>query len=675
MPSLGEGADWGDLGMVGLWDAVMRPGGAARRPSLPALGLFALTYFAFCWLADQLGSADVAGITIWPPGGLLLGLLLIADRRSWCWWIGAGLLAELAAGSAFFRLAPLPGLMIFTGNALEAAAGASFLRWGKVASFRFSDLRDILAFTLAGLLAPIVGATVGAATVALTARQSFPDAWPLWWVGDASGVLVFTPAVLTVLQNWRKWRRVETSRWVEVACLVALSVVTAHLVFTGRYPFDFLLLLPVLWAALRFEILGAALTSLLIALTASHYTLAGEGAVTRLGVSAGMQQFMVQLFLVMASLLALVLGTLARQRRQSTQALKVANRNLQSRVQAQTASLQAGDKRFRHAADATNALVYETRPDDGTAVFAYGLERFIGETDIDLGNSDWWRGRIHPDDAVGHVAYHNGCLADPNCQRYSSNYRIRHSDGSWRDVEDRGQIIRDADGKAVQLVGSVVDVTERRLADERERFLTREVNHRAKNILSLVQAVARQLSATGGDDFLSRFEERLQALAEHQNLLTQNVGEGVALDALVRTQLAHFKDLFDDRIRLDGPPLTLSGNATQLVGMALHELATNAAKYGALSTETGRIGITWQLDPVDDRFMMRWIETGGPPVKAPQRRGFGSTVIERMIRARFNAQVILDFQSTGLVWQFTCAGAKLLEAAATGANAPDHPRP
>lgn len=662
--------------MVGARHGATRPGGASWRPSIPALGIFALTYFAFCWLADQLGSAEVAGITIWPPGGLLMGLLLITDRRSWPWWIGAGLVAELAAGAVFFDLSPVPGLMIFAGNALESLVGASLLRSRKVAPFRLSDLGDILRFTcFGGLLAPIVGATVGAAIVALTNRQAFPDAWPLLWVGDASGVLVFAPAVLTVLQNWRKWRRIGTARWIEVACLMVTSVATAHLVFTGRYPFDFLLLLPVLWAALRFEILGAALTSLLIALTAIHYTLAGEGAVTRLGVSAGMQQFMVQLFLVMASLLALVLGTLARQRRQSVHALKVANKNLQSRVQTQTASLQAGDQRFRHAADATRALIYETRPDDGSAVFAYGLERFIGEEGTDLAKGDWWRGRIHPEDLEAHAAYHSTCLKDPTCLLYSSNYRIRHGDGSWRDVEDRGQIIRDAAGKAVQLIGSVVDVTERRHAEERERFLTREVNHRAKNILSLVQAVARQLTATGGGNFLERFEERLQALAEHQNLLTQNVWQGAALEELVRAQLAHFQELLDHRIRISGPPLMLSGNAAQVIGMALHELATNAGKYGALSTDKGRISISWHLDAVEDRFTMRWIETGGPTVKPPQHRGFGSTVIERMIRASFNAHVILDFQLTGLIWQFTCPAEKLLELPATTAAAPDHPRP
>jgi PAS domain S-box-containing protein len=662
--------------MVGARQGAMRRSGAGRQPPTISLILFALTYFAFCWLADQLGSADVAGITIWPPGGLLMGLLLIADRRSWPWWIGAGLIAELIAGAVFFNLAPVPGLTIFIGNALESVVGASLLRRRKVAPFRFSDLRDILAFTcLGGLLAPIFGATVGAATVALTARQPFADAWPLWWVGDASGVLVFTPAVLTALQNWRKWRRVGTARWIEVICLVIVSVVTAHLVFTGRYPFDFLLLLPVLWAALRFEILGAALTSLLIALTAIHYTLAGEGAVTRLGVSAGMQQFMVQLFLVMASLLALILGTLARQRRQAVRALRVANQNLQSRVRAQTAWLEAGDQRFRHATDATNALVYETRPEDGTAVFAYGLERFVGASDTNLSRSDWWRGRIHPEDLARHITYHDACLADPNCQLYRSNYRVRHSDQSWRDVEDRGQIIRDATGKAVQLIGTVIDVSERRNAEERERFLMREVNHRAKNILSLVQAVARQLATTSGSDFLERFEERLQALAEHQNLLTQNVGQGVALDDLVRAQLAHFKGLLDDRIRINGPPVILTGNAAQLIGMALHELATNAGKYGALSSDTGRIGITWQLDPAEARFTMRWIETGGPTVKPPQHRGFGSTVIERMIRVSFNAQVILDFQVTGLIWQFTCPAVKVLEQPVTSADAPDHPRP
>jgi two-component sensor histidine kinase len=180
----------------------------------------------------------------------------------------------------------------------------------------------------------------------------------------------------------------------------------------------------------------------------------------------------------------------------------------------------------------------------------------------------------------------------------------------------------------------------------------REVNHRAKNMLSLVQAIARQTAAREPEDFIDRFTERLQALAANQDLLVRNEWRGVDAEDLVHAQLAHFADLAGSRITVDGPKLRLDAAAAQAVGLALHELATNAGKYGALSTDRGRVDICWGTD--GDTLTMSWTERGGPRVTTPKRRGFGTTVIKLMVEHSTNGKVALGYAPSGLTWRLTC---------------------
>src|SRR5215467_6962692 len=160
------------------------------------------------------------------------------------------------------------------------------------------------------------------------------------------------------------------------------------------------------------------------------------------------------------------------------------------------------------------------------------------------------------------------------------------------------------------------DVTDQKAHEEQIQLLMQEINHRAKNLLSLVQAIARQTAARDPEDFIERFTERIQALAANQDLLVQNEWQGVDVEDLVRAQLAHFTDLVGSRITVHGAPVRLSAAAAQAIGLALHELATNAGKYGALSAETGRIDVGWRLD--GDIFAMSWTERNGPPVLPPK---------------------------------------------------------
>jgi PAS domain S-box-containing protein len=215
-----------------------------------------------------------------------------------------------------------------------------------------------------------------------------------------------------------------------------------------------------------------------------------------------------------------------------------------------------------------------------------------------------------------------------------------------------------SDGRRI-FVSVAQDVTDRRAYEDRIHLLMREARHRTKNILSLVQAIARQTTAGDAQDFIERFTERIRALAANQDLLVQHEWQRIDVKDLVRVQLEYFADLIGIRINFDGPKLHLSAAAAQTIGLALHELATNAGKYGALSTDAGCVDVSWRLD--GDTFMMSWIERNGPTVRPPERRGFGSTVTESMVKQTLGGEVQLDYAPSGLKWRLTCDAADALE--------------
>src|SRR5262249_7908976 len=175
------------------------------------------------------------------------------------------------------------------------------------------------------------------------------------------------------------------------------------------------------------------------------------------------------------------------------------------------------------------------------------------------------------------------------------------------------------------------DVTDQKAHEKQIHLLMSEINHRAKNLLSLVQAIARQTMAREPEDFIERFTDRIQALAANQDLLVRNEWQGVDVEDLVRTQLAHFADLVGSRITAHGAPVRLNAAAAQAIGLALHELATNAGKHGALSVDAGHVDLGWRLD--GDIFAMNWTESKGPPVSQPKRRGVRRAGVRALGRA------------------------------------------
>lgn len=208
------------------------------------------------------------------------------------------------------------------------------------------------------------------------------------------------------------------------------------------------------------------------------------------------------------------------------------------------------------------------------------------------------------------------------------------------------------------------DISERRRNAEHAQLLMREVNHRSKNLLAVVQAIARQTAPPEAREFLIRLEQRLDALSAEQDILIQNAWKIVPIHDLVESQLAHFKDLIGDRIHLSGPSVSLRPDAAQTLGMALHELATNAAKYGALSDENGRIQIFWRLDrggSPDPLFALSWTERDGPQVAPPNTKGFGSMVTTRMVEHGCKGEVTVDFPPEGFTWLLKCPAPRVLD--------------
>ena len=196
------------------------------------------------------------------------------------------------------------------------------------------------------------------------------------------------------------------------------------------------------------------------------------------------------------------------------------------------------------------------------------------------------------------------------------------------------------------------DLSERLRHEQHVRYLMNELNHRSKNMIGLVQAIARSTKAGSVEDFVSRFNDRLRALAANQDILVKTEWRGADLKELASAHLGIFADNLGGRIEIDGQSLMLNAAAAQALGMALHELATNAVKYGALSNDRGQVRVAWEA--ADGRLTCTWKEEGGPPVDPPTRHGFGTTVIEQMVRMSVNGTVRLEFAPGGLAWRLDC---------------------
>lgn len=276
---------------------------------------------------------------------------------------------------------------------------------------------------------------------------------------------------------------------------------------------------------------------------------------------------------------------------------------------------------------------------------------------------------IHPDDLAGVRKSREASLAAGDT--FEIEYRhIRPDDRRTVHVRIAGVLARDAKGRIRAVTGIVEDVTALRLEENRRQALMAELDHRVKNVLAAVQALAQQTAkqTTSLDGFLHNFGGRLKAMASANELLTAARWRGAAIDHLAAAELGA---LAPGQTRWDGPDLFLTPRAANALALALHELAANAAKYGALSVESGRVDLRW-THLADGGFELIWTESGGPRVTAPSRRGFGATLLGQVTGRELNGEATVDYRPSG-VRAILRAGAAAL--APRPDNLPDAPAP
>jgi len=318
------------------------------------------------------------------------------------------------------------------------------------------------------------------------------------------------------------------------------------------------------------------------------------------------------------------------------------------------AELQANEVRFRTLVNSIPQLAWIADRQGAVCWYNNRWYEYAGTTVNKM--HDWkWARAIHPE----HLERVKNRIQRSleTGEEWEDTFPLRGKDGSYRWFLSRAVPLFREDGSLWKWIGTHTDVTAQQEHEQRAELLMNEINHRVKNILTLIQAIAHRTFSSSPKDLLDRFDERIQSLVAAQDLLINNRLKASPLADLVHAQLSHFSDLFGTRIFCEGPPVSLTSKASQAIGMALHELATNAAKYGAISNEAGRVDVVWSLEHAADGqklFIMRWLESGGPPVPKPKRQGFGSVIIAAAVEMSIGGTVFLDHAPTGVRWCLTC---------------------
>ncbi len=257
----------------------------------------------------------------------------------------------------------------------------------------------------------------------------------------------------------------------------------------------------------------------------------------------------------------------------------------------------------------------------------------------------------YPDDRPAMSAL-LGALRDGSRSDFVIEKRYMRKDGSVIWVQNSVSLTHDEAGRPLHLVKLIQDIGARKAAEKRQRLLIDEINHRVKNTLATVQSFASQSlrNATTVSEARATFEARLLALSKSHDVLTREHWEGADLIEVVSGAIAPYRGSGGQRrFKIEGKPLRLHPKAVLALSLAFHELATNAVKYGSLSTDAGSVAISWQVDPQTRQFELTWRESGGPAVREPTRRGFGSRLVQHGLAHDIAGEVHLSFDTTGVV--------------------------
>ncbi|HLY06763.1 MAG TPA: response regulator [Rhizomicrobium sp.] len=337
--------------------------------------------------------------------------------------------------------------------------------------------------------------------------------------------------------------------------------------------------------------------------------------------------------------------------------LETLNTELEQRVSDRTAELAASNARLlaseerrNMALSAGNMGSWDWDIAAHSCLWDEGLCRIFGvDPAIFEVTFENVRALFHPDDWRRLAATFSDATSAQTSWR--TDFRVLRPDGELRWCIGTAAAIYDEDGRLIRLSGVAADITDRKRTEEHQTLLAREVDHRAKNSLAVVQSIVRLTRADSIKSYVTAVEGRIQALSRVHSLLAHSRWEGADVQTLVQEELAPYQIGSADRIAFSGPHVAVGAPVAQTLALALHELATNAAKYGALSAKKGRVDLTWDIS--GGIVTLRWKETGGPAAKQPQRLGLGLQMIKSGLQSHIGGQATFDWSETGLLCSLT----------------------
>ncbi|CAN7757552.1 MASE1 domain-containing protein [Bradyrhizobium sp. LjRoot220] len=608
-------------------------------PWINSIGLamvVGIIYFLAARLSLSLLTKPDGVAVFWPASGVAAGAMIsLGHRAKWPVAIGAAA-ATIAANLLGDR--SLAGAVTFAlCNAGEAMLAAGLIRRYFGPEFTLHSLRSVLGLLAAAMVSCAISGVGGVAGFKLfhLSPASSASIWQHWFASDALGILTVAPLLIGAAAAARD--HPPQNEVLEGAlALFAITLTSTLVIFLPRVPFvnvvPIVVLFPLLlWLAARCQPVFAAGAAFIIALTIVWTTTFGIGFFGDPDRPIEDRILGAQASILTTSLCTLILAALFAERRRQEAALRESAARLEKALAAGAVMTFEWDARTGLSSRSENAaslLGYHPRA-------PLSAVKFLA--------------LIHPEDREHFCAQMRSVR--PDQPSYSVTFRVIGSDTREMWLEETATAEFDAAGNCLHIKGLTRDITKAKRAEQHQRALVAELDHRVKNVLARVAVVAMYTRERSGtiDEFIQALDSRIQSMAVAHELLSHGSWRGVRLADLVRHQLAACAT--DANTTTGGPEIVLNAAATEAVGMVLHELVTNAVKYGALSTPEGRVSVSWEYRDSEDETIgltIQWRETGGPLAPAPSKVGYGISLICELIPHELGGSVDLSFQPEGV---------------------------
>ena len=594
----------------------------------------AIAYILAARLALALLTKPDGVAVFWPAAGVAAGLLIALGPRA-RWPVVIGAMGATISANLLGDRGVWSAVVFAVCNAGEALIIAALIDRYFGSPFSFDRLSHVIGFlgaVVAGTAISGIGGTLGF----LFHNSTAPilTTWYHWFTSDGLGVITVAPLLIGLNPSVRAPPS-HREMFEGAVALGTLVVLSAALIFLPRERWASILaiaaLFPLLlWLGARCRPVFSSAAAFIVSLTIVSATTFGIGIFGDASFPMAERILSAQAGILAVSLCSYVLAALFEERRRHEAMLTESEARLQEALTAGGVAAfdwEASSDKSRRSDNAALILDFDPKQNFG------GAEFFA---------------RVHPNDRSQLLAQ----LHDLHPERpiLDSTFRFVRQDGREIWLEQTAKAEFDSTGRLVRMRGLTLDITDRKHAEQRQDLLIAELDHRVKNVLARVAVVARQTREGSNtmDQFVESLDGRIQSMAAAHSLLSQTRWRGVGLNDLVRDQLAPYA--VQANVKIAGPNIVLSATATQALAMVLHELATNAAKYGALST-AGVVSVTWHkpvADGTTTNLIVIWREHGGPQVTAPVQSGFGTSLIRDLIPHELGGRVDLVFEPAGV---------------------------